>query len=233
MWEGGYGVILHTVFLLGIIGHVAVLLFALKRGMWRSLPIFCGYAAWALLVDVAVLLAQWLLPAGECVRLYEILLPISCVVHFLVLAEVVLAVWNRHQTTRSQRTDLLPVGMLFAALLALWPISPEFVTDFLPLKAALPGRIEVVLFMLFVASWLVLEGLSKKISLRRDDPALQIVRGFGITSTVSLCVRVAHKTLAVGLGPAFDVLEAVGYLAVLIYWTFCLSRSRPRQDAEA
>jgi len=226
-------VIIHTLLLLVTIGELAVLVLVLKRGMWRSLPIFCGYTAWALLVDVALLLTQWRLSVGECVRLYEILLPISCVVHFLVLAEVVLAVWNRHQTTRSRRTDLLLVGMLFAALLTLWPISPKFVADSLPPKAALPEHFQVVLFVLFLACWLVLEGLRRKISLRRDDPVLQIIRGFGITATVSLCMRLAHKTFAIGLGPAFDVLETVGYLGILTYWMFCMSRSRPRQDAEA
>lgn len=225
--------ILHTLFLLGTIGEAAVLVLALKRGMWRSLPIFCGYAAWAVLVDLALLLAQWRLLAEECVRLYEILLPISSVVHFLVLVEVVLAVWNRHDPTRSRRMDLLLVGMLFAALFTLWPISQKFVADYLPPKAALSERFQVVLFMLFVACCLVLEGLRRKISLRRNDPISQIMRGFGSIATVGLCTRMAYKIFAAGLRPAFDVLGSVGYLAVLIYWMFCLSRSGPRQDAEA
>ncbi len=220
--------------LLPMIGEVAVLAIALRRGCWRRFPVFCGYFAWIFLCDLLYLRVEWGVSADAYFRLFYIGFPIDWAVRFLVLTEVVLAVWKRQQTTRSRRLEFVLVLMLFAGMDTLGPIAQLFAPSAMHFESALYGRLDALLSLLVVVCWLMLEGLQRQLSFSRMDLELPILRGLGVNAVVSLSTGQARRTLSSEWHSMIDVLQTGSYLAVLIYWMFCLSRSMPTlDDAEA
>ena len=216
-------------------GEILLLVLVTRRGLWRTAPFFCGYLAWSLLADGALSLALWRLSAAEYSYLYIQQLPVDYMARFMVLSELVLAVWNRSQTRRSQRMEFLLVGMLLVGMLLLWPITLKFTADNLSRHAALFTRMQAEFSLMFVACWLVLEGLRRKLSWDRRDPEVQIVRGFGAYATVNLYVVLARQDPGLNREDNYWLnahLEMFGYLFLVSYWVFCFWGSRTRLDAE-
>jgi len=219
--------------LIPMIGEVAVLALALRRGCWRRFPFFCGYIAWVFLYDLLYLRVEWGVSADAYFRLFDIGFPIDWVVRFLVLTEVVLSVWKRQQTTRSRRMEFVLVLMLFAGMDTLWPIAQGFGASAMSPKFVLFDRLDAVLSLLLVACWLILECLQRRISFSSMDLELPILRGLGMNAVVTLLTGLARLTLASEWHSRIDVLQTGSYLAVLIYWMYGLSRRLPQQDADA
>jgi len=218
--------------LIPMIGEVAVLVLAMRRGMWRRRPFFCGYVAWVILSDLALLLAEWRFSADEYFRLYDIEFPIDWVVRFLFLTEIVLAVWKRQQTTRSRRMEFVLVMMLFAGMFTLWPVAHGSSASAESPKFVLYKSLLAVLSLLFVVCWLVLEGLQRHLSLSRMDCDLPIMRGLGVNAVLNLLEEVVFRTLSSEWDSGVVLLQTGSHVAVLIYWICCLSRSMPTPLAD-
>ncbi len=213
----------------GTFGEGTVLILTLRRGMLRSLPIFSGYMAWAVLSDILEFLLLWRTPYIYLNLLHWLVL-VDATLRVPLLIEIFLSIGNRNRQLRSFKTNTLMALIFLGAMVPLWPLTQDW-PPYVSRDVALAERFEQVVAMLTLASLLVLACMKRQWSLSWKDPRMQIVAGLGAYSGVSLVAKwirfdsYPNDDLAVRFS---DHLLAFAYVAVLTYWVFCFRHSRPK-----
>jgi hypothetical protein len=214
-----------------IAAELALLVLLSLRGMWRVVPMFCIYIGWSLISDVLAMLFQSYETSANYFRFWLMASEANNIVGFLVLLEIILAVWRRHNSPRKLRDEALLAVSLAAAGLALWPIAERLTPQHLSHDTALVFGFQQVLCLMFIACGAVLVILRRRISLNWTDLEFQIAVGISFVSGFSLVTGMLRLTSEGKIFPRLiDQISGVSYLVTLIFWIRCFFRTRRLAD---
>jgi hypothetical protein len=218
----------NALWLVGILIETAVLGLLLYRRVWRTMPVFCVYCAWVLLVNAGLYAAIRFFP-GVYLTAYLVESAIDSALQFGVLVELVWSVLRPLRASLSRRALLVVGGVVLALGAAIWPFAviPGFY-NWSPQWHILI-RLEQTTAILRVLFFLVLAGGSQLLSIGWRDRELQVATGLGFYSMVSLAVAMLHTHLTTRVQYGrLNQIEVAGYLCSLLYWVFSFAQ----QEAE-
>jgi hypothetical protein len=207
-----------TLWLAGIMAEAAVIGLLLYRRVWRTLPVFCVYCAWALLSDAGnSLIHRFFLSSYLTTYLAETV--VDSALEFGILVELA---WSVLRPFRSSlpRGALPVVGILIAAAgAAAWPFSGVHIIANLSPGWQYLVRVQQTSSILRIVFFLVLAGCSQLLSIGWRDRELQVATGLGLYSLVSLASEIVRTH--VEMQEHYRLLNrfvAVSYLVSLLYW---------------
>jgi hypothetical protein len=212
----------------GIAAEAAVVWLLLYKRVWRTLPVFCVYCAWALLSDGGNYAVQRFFNDSYTTTYLAEAIADSAL-QFAVLIELAWSVL-RPMRTSLPRSALLAIAVLIAAAAAaIWPFAgiqglSSFSTEWRNLV-----HVQQTASILRILFFLVLAGCSQLLSIGWRDRELQVATGLGFYSIVSVAVAILHSRQ--GMGQAYRNLNrfvAVSYLCSLVYWVVSFAQ----QEAE-
>jgi len=214
----------NALWIVSFVADGAVVGLLVYRRVWRMLPVFCSYCAWALFTTAGSYVVFRFFPAGYF-KFYLAQITVDSALEFAVLIELA---WSVLRPVRSSlpRGALVAVAVLVLALgAAIWPfaIIPGF-------SGASPGvhflvRLQQTTSILQVVFFLALAGCSQMLSIGWRDRELQVATGFGFYSLVGLVVAMLHTHLA--MRPYYAQLNQVvvaASLCSLFYWVFSFAQ---------
>jgi hypothetical protein len=218
-----------TFLLVAVVTEATLVLLLLGRRVFRTLPVYCFYAAWLLLSDVGGIVVTRMYPTNY-LRLFVMEMPVDSLLQFGVLVELT---WSILRPLRDSlpRVTLVVIGAFFAlAGVAIFPFvnSPAFIH--LPEGTHLLLQFQLVFSILRVLFFLTLTGCSKLLSIGWRDRELQIATGLGFYSLASLSVSMLHTGQAAG--PQyhfFDQIVVASFLCSLLYWIVCFAMKEPER----
>lgn len=215
-----------AILIIGMTVELVIVFLMIKRGVFRSFPIFAFYICWSLFNDPFVYHAQIEYSSKKFFHLYMIDLSIDSVMIFAVLVEIA---WSVLRPIRKSLPKYSWVGvavLVAIGALILWPVAglaaPRPLSHFgktLFFLQETPAILRAVFF-------LALAGFSQVLSIGWRDRELQIASGLGFYSIVSLAVTMAHTHQLSGTQYYHWLDRAVGvsYVAALVYWVFAFAR---------
>jgi hypothetical protein len=217
--------------LLGMAGAAAeavILLLLLRRRVFSTLPVFCSYIAWSLLIDLGQYAFVNYRPSVQ-VTFYVVSLAVDSLFQFGVLIELSRSVL-RPMAKFLPRWTPVAVGILIIVICAIiWPFanSPGF--SHFTREGQLLVHLQQTFSILRILFFLVLAACSQLLSIGWRDRELQIATGLGFYSMVSLSVSVLHTHQSVGNNyHLMDQIVSASYLCSLLYWAYCFVQ----QEAE-
>jgi hypothetical protein len=204
-------------------GATAVVLFLfIRRGIYRSFPIFTCYLLEGILSDIAGSAANHYRPA-QSYSVFAILLAVDSLFQFGVLVEVF---WSVLRPVRSAlpRWSLLVIAAILAGLGAIvWKLAAGLNLANLSPAGQLNIHVAWTFSIMRAFFFLALAGLSQLLAIGWRDRELQIATGFGFYSLVYLAVWLPHRT-----GPQYHILfqlVAVSYICSLVYWSVSFAQN--------
>jgi len=213
----------HALLFSTMLGESIVLFALLRRKVWRTLPLFCGYILWALATDIALAIVVWKFPTHyNQVYFYE-LVPDS-ILQFGVLIELAWSVLRPTKASLPRGTLIVLTGLVLLTGLAIWPLAKMAVPAGLSAHADLFVHFQQTVAILRVVCFLVLAGFSQILAIGWRDRELQVATGFGFYAIISLIVAVMHSHQADG--PQYEWLDravVASYLSTLAYWVLSFS----------
>jgi hypothetical protein len=219
--------------LLSALGEAVVCVLMLRNNIWRKLPFFLLYVAWACISDMAALCMQHFANEHIYFRFYLAETVIDSILQFAVLVELG---WSVLRPLRSS----LPRGAIFVlgiviglAGLAIWPFAGKTVpAGYVGLSQTL-FHLQQTVAILRIVVFLVMAGFSQVLSIGWRDRELQVATGLGLYSIVSLLVSVvhSHQTGAADDFHWLDQAVSVSYLCTLAYWVSSfVTKEQDRRD---
>lgn len=214
-----------------IAAEIAIVVLFSLRGMWRVVPMFCIYMSWTLLSDISAKLFQSYGISQNYFRFWLIGSEVNNIASVLVLLEIILAVWRRHNSARNLRDEVLLAVLLAAAGLTLWPIAERLTPRSFSHDTAFIFGFQQVLSLMFIACGAVLVIFRPRLSLNWVDPELQVAVGIGFLSGFSLVMTMLRLASDGHVFPRLiDQISGVSYLVTLIFWICCFFRPRRLAD---
>jgi len=210
----------NALWIVSFVADGAVVGLLVYRRVWRMLPVFCSYCAWALFTTAGSYVVFRFFPAGYF-KFYLAQITVDSALEFAVLIELA---WSVLRPVRSSlpRGALVAVAVLVLALgAAIWPfaIIPGF-------SGASPGvhflvRLQQTTSILQVVFFLALAGCSQMLSIGWRDRELQVVTGLGFYSIVSLGVAMlnTHQTTQFQYRHLNEIVIG-SYILSLVYWLY-------------
>jgi hypothetical protein len=216
--------------LAGIVWEAAVLIFLVRRQVYKVLPLFCTYIAWTFASDIASSLIFNLAPASYY-RYYLVEMTVDSLLQFTVLVELA---WSVLRPIRSSlpRATLYALALLIAiAGLVIWPLVAQTVPVKLTAQGALLFRLQETFAILRIVCFLVMASFSQLLSIGWRDRELQVATGLGVYSIVSLLVLLlhAHQYLANFSYHQVDLAVVISYLGTLSYWVFSFAAKEQKR----
>ena len=202
----------------------AVVGLLLYRRVWRTLPVFCVYCTWSLLVDVVAFPVLRFFPARYFTA-YVVDLVVDSALEFGVLIELAWSVLRPFRASLP-RGSLVVVSVLVVALgAAIWPLATIPGFGNVPPEWHFLMHVEQTTAILRILFFLALAGCSQLLSIGWRDRELQVATGLGFYSLVSLAVAMLHTHQT--MGPMYNHLNQVvvaSYICSLLYWVFSFSQ---------
>ncbi len=214
----------NALWIAGIVAEAAVVGLLLYRRVWRTLPFFCVYCAWALLSDAGIYAVVRNLPTGYLTA-YLTNLSVDSALEFGVLVELAWSVLRPVRASLPRVAFVAVAILIFAAGAAIWPFTVIPKLGSQHLEWGLLMRIQQTTSILRVLVFLLLAGFSQLLSIGWRDRELQVATGLGFFSVVSLAVEMVHTHQA--SGPQYSSLNRVviaSYICSLLYWVFSFAQ---------
>jgi hypothetical protein len=207
----------NAIFAAGVLTEAILIGLLFYRHVWRTLPMFCCYCVWGLLVDVTGFLIMQFQPSIYF-HVYFAIIAIDSIFMFGVLVELI---WSVLRPVRVSlpRSALILIGVLIlVAGAAIWPFAATGLQH-VNKEGLLYTRLQQTVSILRILFFLLLAGGSQLFSIGWRDRELQVATGLGIYSIVSLAVSAlqAHQTSAARY-QSFSRLATAGYLGCMVYW---------------
>lgn len=208
----------NTLWIAGIVAEAAVIGLLFYRRVWRLLPVFCVYCAWALLSDAGNYLVHTLF-LSSYLTTYLAETVVDSILEFGILVELA---WSVLRPLRASlpRSALVVVGVLILAVgAAIWPFSIAHAFANMSRELQDLERVQQTASIMRILFFLVLAGCSQMLSISWRDRELQVATGLGFYSLVSLAVEIlrTHGEMQ----PHYLLLNrfaAAGFLFSLVYW---------------
>lgn len=208
----------NALWIAGIVAEAAVVGLLFYRRVWRLLPVFCVYCAWALLSDAGNYLIHSLY-LSSYLTAYLAETVVDSTLEFGVLVELA---WSVLRPLRASlpRSALVMVGISIAAVgAAIWPFSSAHAFASMSSEWQDFARVQQTASIMRILFFLVLAGCSQMLSIGWRDRELQVATGLGIYSFVSLSVEILHTHGAMlHHYHLLNQVVAVSYLCSLLYW---------------
>ena len=226
--------------LVGLLGDLGVLIFALRGRLFRITPVFCGYIAWCLLNDILFFLifSRYFSNAFDLYRrIYSIEMLLDSAFQFAVLVELGWAVL-RPLRSSLPRYSILLLGLLFTVAGAIiWPVSAHM----MPANVNPSGigfvHAQQTIAVLRVVIFLTLAGFSQLLSISWRNRELQIATGLGFFSMCSLAISIIHSHQTVNKAAeynryyhALDQIGVASYICSLVYWIVSFSQQEQERQ---
>lgn len=212
--------------LVSSVGESLVLVLLVRRKVWRTLPFFCMYIAWALASDVtsSLILTRWTEGSEIFHRYYLAELTLDSLLQFLVLVELAWSILRPVRKSLPRSTVYLIALMIAIAGGVIWPLAGKTVPPNFGPNSTLLFHLQGTFSILRVVFFLVLSACSQLLSIGWRDRELQVATGLGFYSIVSLITSVMHTHAAnTDLYHVLDQTQAASYLCTLSYWVFSFS----------
>ncbi|MGA2538595.1 MAG: hypothetical protein ABSF53_21485 [Terracidiphilus sp.] len=208
----------------GATAAVAILL--LRKGTFRTFPLFSSYLLWSLLSDLALFAVGHFDPAFYY-NAYSISNAIDSLFQFGVLVELSWAVLRPLRGSLPRWTLLAIAILILLVGAAVWPLAAGWGLGSLSLAGQVNVHVQETFSVLRILFFLLLAGCSQLLSIGWRDRELQIATGLGFYSLVSLAVWMQHRT-----GPqyhALDQLVAASYICSLAYWAYSFAQQEAQR----
>ena len=201
------------------------------KRIWKSLPLFTLYIAWAFVSDVAFFLIASHAPHSTTLA-YTVESTIDSLLQYCVLVELIWSVLRPLRASLPRASFLFLLVIIAVTGLIIWPLAGQAV----PPNLAPEGRMAFHLLQTFailrVIVFLVMACFSQILSIGWRDSELQVAAGLGFYSIVSLIVAVMHTHQLVGDQYHWlDQAVSVGYLGTMTYWLLSFA-AKVRKRAE-
>ncbi|MGD0786953.1 MAG: hypothetical protein ABR898_03140 [Terracidiphilus sp.] len=213
----------------GIVAEAAVVWLLLYKRVWRTLPVFCVYCAWALLSDAGnYLIHSFFLSSYLTAYFAETV--VDSILEFGILVELA---WSVLRPVRASlpRSALLVVAVLIAvAGAAIWPFAGiQGLSSFSAVWRSLV-HVQQTASILRILFFLLLAGGSQFLSIGWRDRELQVATGLGFYSIVSVAVAALHSRQAMGQDYRYlNRFAAVSYLCSLFYWVVSFAQQEAKR----
>jgi hypothetical protein len=205
------------------ISEAAVVAILLRRGGWRTLPLFCTYLAWGSLSDATLFIILGWHPALYY-KYYLLETIVDSLLMFSVLVELAWSVLRPVRASLPKATVWVLAVLVGLAGLCIWPIAGMTVPPIKP-ENQLLFHIQETFSILRVVCFVVLASLSQILSIGWRDRELQVATGLGFYSIIGLLVTLLHSHQ--GDLTAYHWLDeagvSLGYLGTLVYWVISFS----------
>ena len=219
----------NTLWFAGIVAEAAVVGLLIYRRVWRLLPLFCVYCAWALLCDAGnYVIHSFFLSSYLPAYLAETV--VDSILEFGILIELA---WSVLRPLRASlpRGALVVVGVLILAVGAgIWQFSGiHEIVNSSPAWRDLV-RVQQTASIMRILFFLLLAGCSQLLSIGWRDRELQVATGLGFYSIVSLAVEILHTHGAMQQHyRLLNQFAAVGYLFSLLYWVVSFAQEEAQR----
>jgi len=205
-------------------GETIVLALLIRRKVWKNLPIFCIYVAWALVSDIGAYLLSAHIPYETYFRYYLAELSVDSLLLFLVLVELAWSILRPVRKSLPQGTVYVLALLLAVAGLVIWPLAGMTIPANFGPHSTLLFHLQGTVSILRVVFFLVLSACSQLLSIGWRDRELQVATGLGFYSIVSLITSVMHTHAAnTDIYHDLDQVQIASYLCTLSYWVFSFS----------
>ena len=202
-----------------IVGEIVVCALLTQRKIWRALPFFSIYCAWALASDLASSIIQWKMSSLFFGRYYFGQSVLDAVLQFAVLVELAWAILKPVRGSLP-RGSIVALSILLAiAGAAIWPLTHLSMPPSLTRLSAILFQLQETFAILRVMCFLLMASFSQLLGIGWRDRELQVATGLGFYSIVSLIVTMLHSHQA--WGPQYhwlDLAVALSYVGTLTYW---------------
>ena len=217
--------------IIGIVSEAVLVGLLVYRRVWKTLPVFGVYCAWALLSDAGAYAISHFSPSSYLTA-YLAALAVDSALEFCVLIELTWSVLRPLRPSLPRSALVVITALVLGIGLAIWSfvsISGVAVTS--P-EAHLMVRLQQTTSILRILFFLVLAGCSQLLSIGWRDRELQVATGLGFFSVVSLAVEMLHTHQT--FGPQYGHLNRVviaGYICSLLYWAYSFAQQEaPRRE---
>jgi len=200
------------------ISEATVAAILLRRGAWRTLPLFCTYIAWGAASDAALFVISGWFPSAYY-KYYLIETIVDSLLMFSVLVELAWSVLRPVRASLPKATVLFLVILVCITGILIWPIAGMTVPPIKP-EDQLLFHIQETFCVLRVVCFVVMASFSQLLSIGWRDRELQVATGLGFYSIIGLLVTLLHSQQ--GDLTAYHWLDeagvSLGYLGTLCYW---------------
>jgi hypothetical protein len=221
----------NVLWLIGVVAEAAVIALLLYRRVWRTLPVFCIFCAWALFSSVGAYAVYRFFHASYS-KAYLAEVIVASALEFGVLIEVAWSVLRPMRASLPRSALMVVAALILVAGAAIWPFSNiHELAGLSPVMRNL-ARLEQTTSILRILFFLALAGFSQLLSIGWRDRELQVATGLGFYSFVSLAVEMLHYHQA--MGPAFRHLEqavVASSICSLLYWVFSFAQKEAERHA--
>lgn len=220
----------NVLWLAGLVAEASVLAVLLLRRVWRTLPVFFLYCAWALATDAGNYPISSHVSSTTFLNVYLLETAVDSILQFCVLVELAWSVLRPIRASLPRATLFVIIGMILAVGAAVWPFSD--IHGDLSTQGHLLMHLLQTVSIMRVLFFLALAGCSQLLSLGWRDRELQVATGLGIYSLASLGVAMLHTHEASSAQNSHLNQYVIGsYLFSLLYWVISFAQ-RPAERRE-
>jgi hypothetical protein len=231
-FDGGHTEHLGTIlFFAGIAAEAAIVTVVVVKRLYRTLPVFCSYLVWSLVVDIGGYTLVHLFPA-YALHVYFTQTLIDSIFQFGVLIELSLSVLRPVRSSLPRATLIVIAGLITVGFVCavVWPFAKSPGFSSFPLAGRLLVHVQQTFSIMRILYFLGLAGCSQLLSIGWRDRELQIATGLGFFSLVSLSVSMIHAGQAPGpLYHMLDQMVAASYVCSILYWIFSFVQEAPER----
>jgi hypothetical protein len=216
----------------GIAVEVVIIGLLFYRRVWRTLPIFCIYVFWTLLVDGGGILLHRRFPDpashGNLV-VFLVSTALDSALQIGVLIELAWSVLRPLRQSLSYRALILVALVILATGAAIWPFAGTHNLANMPAIWRNLVHVEQTTSILRILFFLALAAGSQLLSIGWRDRELQVATGLGIYSIVSLAVFLWRSNE--GVRAQYLLMNRIvttSYFCSMLYWAFSFAQ----QEAE-
>jgi hypothetical protein len=210
-------------YIIGLVSETAVVGLLIYRRVWRTLPVFFLYCAWAIFSDAV---AFTLFSAkGYGIKFYFAASIADFALQLSVLVELAWSVLRPLRASLSSKAIWVMAAVILAVGALIWPFAAISGVKYPSSTWHLVVQLQQTVSILRILFFLLLAGCSQLLSLGWRDRELQVATGFGFYSLVSLAVATLNTRHATAL--QFSQLTrvvVVSFLCSLAYWVFSFAQ---------
>jgi hypothetical protein len=196
------------------------------RHIWRTLPIFCFYFVWDLLVGNVLLYIINRYYPNVSFHIYFALVVIDSALQLCVLIELAWSVLRPIRASLSHTALALTAVLVLVAGAAIWPFAAlSSLSQATTHEGLIFVQLQQTVSILRILFFLVLAGGSQLLSIGWRDRELQAATGFGIYSMVGIAVAIfqTHQTSREQYS-SLQSIVAIAYICSAVYWIFSFAQ---------
>ncbi len=214
----------HALLVCGMLGESLVLLLLMRRKVYRTLPFFCIYIAWTLLIDLLAAFVNWKFTPQDYQRVYLYQVVPDSLLQFTILIELAWSVLRPSKASLPRGTVYVLTFLVLIAGALIWPLARLAVPTDQSSHAQLLVHFQQTVAILRVVCFLVMAGFCQVLAIGWKDRELQVATGLGFFSIISLIVAVLHSHQDFGRSYQWlDSAVSASYLGTLAYWVLSFS----------